>query len=706
VLWETWPLSAEDVLAIGVRLAGALESAHKRGIRHADIKPGNILYDLDNKPMLRDFGIADLLASDGIVVPASPWSAPEFPDVSVRSEVWSLGATLRSLLTGKTPPWAGAPQVHPAIDQLLGKSVSAFETRYASAAEFGEAMRAVQAELGLAQTPMDVVPPGPAAEIPWYVDPAYRPGVAPQVAVAAPEPQTPPPAVAAPEPQAPPPAVAAPEPQSLPPTVAAPEPQSPRYDEPSPVETTARRALLEPIPPVVTAATAPIPDSVFRPEEPPQFAQPAPLPVSAAAELPKAEQPDKPSKPKKTPPSPQRVGLMLGLAALFVIIVGLATLYGVSSMNLLSAPVSTPTPSATETAAPTESPTAEPEPTETLAPEPTETPDAEGGSPLEPGAVYTWGGGSLSAGAANSDSGYSDIPDLSDVRAIAAGEKSAYALTDGGEVYAWGDNEYGQLGTSDNKSQQQPAQVSGLTDITAIAAGWGAAYAISSDGVLYGWGQSYLGTGDDQNSNEPAELDLDGVMAVSVSPNSGYALLDDGSVWGWGYYTPKSPGHWKVSEEPVRIDGLNNVVQIAGSWQSAYALDSQGNVYSWGMNNSGELGLGSDVSFSIDPMKVEIEGVSKLIATEDAAYALKTDGTVWAWGPAPALLGQQTLTPAQLPGLEGVSAIFGGYHGFWAQMEDGTVFHDGAEVPELFGATMITGADRSTPASYFAVRAE
>ena len=103
-------LPLAEVLSIGVRIASAVETAHRLGMLHRDIKPSNILTTAYGHPVLSDFGIAATLgeaeSSDAIGL-SIPWSAPEVlhDEVSgtVASEVWSLGATVYSLLAGRSP---------------------------------------------------------------------------------------------------------------------------------------------------------------------------------------------------------------------------------------------------------------------------------------------------------------------------------------------------------------------------------------------------------------------------------------------------------------------------------------------------------------------------------------------------------------------------------------------------------------------------
>ncbi|WP_316292539.1 serine/threonine protein kinase [Clavibacter michiganensis] len=102
------PLGVAEVLRVGIRIASAVETAHRAGVLHRDIKPANILTTAFGHPVLSDFGIAstleDAAATDAVGL-SIPWSAPEvLADESpgtVRSEVWSLAATVYSLLAGR-----------------------------------------------------------------------------------------------------------------------------------------------------------------------------------------------------------------------------------------------------------------------------------------------------------------------------------------------------------------------------------------------------------------------------------------------------------------------------------------------------------------------------------------------------------------------------------------------------------------------------
>ncbi len=118
-----------DVL---VPVARAVQFAHQRGILHRDLKPGNLLIDADGTPYVADFGLARRLDSDssmtrtGQVVGSPSYMSPEQARgekvLTTSADVYSLGAMLYELLTGK-PPFRGA-SVAETLKQVLDNDPS------------------------------------------------------------------------------------------------------------------------------------------------------------------------------------------------------------------------------------------------------------------------------------------------------------------------------------------------------------------------------------------------------------------------------------------------------------------------------------------------------------------------------------------------------------------------------------------------------
>ncbi|MUL66952.1 protein kinase [Mycobacterium sp. CBMA 234] len=115
------PLGWPEALSLGVKLAGALETAHQAGILHRDVKPGNILLTDYHQPQLTDFGIARMAGGfetgTGVVTGSPAFTAPEVlggRSPSAASDVYSLGATLFCAITG-----------HAAFERRRGEQVIA-----------------------------------------------------------------------------------------------------------------------------------------------------------------------------------------------------------------------------------------------------------------------------------------------------------------------------------------------------------------------------------------------------------------------------------------------------------------------------------------------------------------------------------------------------------------------------------------------------
>jgi hypothetical protein len=111
VLTEDGPLHPQQAADLGLRVLGALASAHAAGILHRDVKPSNVLLGPDSRAVLTDFGIATLegdsgLTQAGMVMGTPGFTAPERirgDPASPASDLWSLGATLYAAVEGHGP---------------------------------------------------------------------------------------------------------------------------------------------------------------------------------------------------------------------------------------------------------------------------------------------------------------------------------------------------------------------------------------------------------------------------------------------------------------------------------------------------------------------------------------------------------------------------------------------------------------------------
>jgi len=198
----------EDALRTGVRLSSAIATAHGAGILHRDIKPANVLTNDFGWPALTDFGISSTLEEELPVQTTTttadlrgrasestgtseqqsvglsvPWSPPEMfednPQPDVRSDVFSLAATIYTLLAGRTPfevpgrsngtldligriergviTPLGRDDVPRSLVALLQKGMATRrENRFSTAIDFARALQRVELELGYSPTSIEV----------------------------------------------------------------------------------------------------------------------------------------------------------------------------------------------------------------------------------------------------------------------------------------------------------------------------------------------------------------------------------------------------------------------------------------------------------------------------------------------------------------------------------------------------------------------
>ncbi|GAA1525896.1 serine/threonine-protein kinase [Nocardioides humi] len=189
--YRTQPLAVGEVLDIGVKIASAVETAHRAGILHRDIKPHNILTSTFGVPLLTDFGIASVVGETGAGAQglSIPWSPPESLTADshdVRSDVYSLAATLYSLLIGHPPyerrdaPNDNAslmtriergqltplrrPDVPASLIDVLRRAMAVeIDKRPVSAMVLGRQLQDVQIELRQSPTRLEVMDASPAA---------------------------------------------------------------------------------------------------------------------------------------------------------------------------------------------------------------------------------------------------------------------------------------------------------------------------------------------------------------------------------------------------------------------------------------------------------------------------------------------------------------------------------------------------------------
>jgi alpha-tubulin suppressor-like RCC1 family protein len=287
--------------------------------------------------------------------------------------------------------------------------------------------------------------------------------------------------------------------------------------------------------------------------------------------------------------------------------------------------------------------------------------------------TFTWGAntyGQLGIGDNNSGHnketpvqvvGVNEAGFLTGIDGVSAGGTHILAFKNNGDVYSWGNNGLGQLGTnqSDSSPSSTPVHVITVTNtllsgVTAVSAGGNHCLALKSDKTVWAWGSNIEGqlglTVEGDNPHRNAADQISGLAAVEKIAAGGahnLALMSNGQVSGWGSNTSGQLGFVPPDPTTTSIITPGNVVIVntttplanvtdiaAGGSHSLFVAD--GAVWACGNNIYGQIGDGTTVNKKQGVVQVNLTGVSgvpqKVAAGLDHSLVLMNNGTVWGWG--------------------------------------------------------------------------
>jgi alpha-tubulin suppressor-like RCC1 family protein len=229
----------------------------------------------------------------------------------------------------------------------------------------------------------------------------------------------------------------------------------------------------------------------------------------------------------------------------------------------------------------------------------------------ESGDLYTWGANSYGQIGNGTTSTSVKTPTKitvgtagTKVKEVSIGDHFMAAMTEDGTLYAWGSNALGQLGNGTTTSRAAPGKVTIGSDwkVKAFSAkSYGHILAVTQSGDLYAWGRNtygQVGNGTTAQQKTPVQV-MPGSSVkfdlVAAGHDNSLAITTDGKLYTWGYNGCGLLGIGSTSSKstPQWVSQGMTFRAISGSEATSMAVSTDGKLYCWGYNGAGQYGNGT-----------------------------------------------------------------------------------------------------------------
>lgn len=249
------------------------------------------------------------------------------------------------------------------------------------------------------------------------------------------------------------------------------------------------------------------------------------------------------------------------------------------------------------------------------------------------------------------------------IRTLAHGSgPHVLAVTESGDLLSWGHNGYCQLGNGNNTHGLVPCSLSSsyMHQVVEVACGSHHSLALTGTGEVFAWGQNncgQVGLGSTTNQPTPRKV-TSGIggrrcVAIACGQTSSMAVLDNGEVYGWGYNGNGQLGLGNNVNQtmPCKVTNLQGAVidKVVCGYAHTMALSDEGILYSWGANSYGQLGTGNKAN-QVNPVRIASD-IGRVVEVAASHYnhisaAMTETFKVYMWGQC---RGQSVTTPTETP---------------------------------------------------------
>ena len=234
---------------------------------------------------------------------------------------------------------------------------------------------------------------------------------------------------------------------------------------------------------------------------------------------------------------------------------------------------------------------------------------------------------------------------------VSAGQSHSLAVGSDGNLYAWGNNEDGQLGDGTTTNRTAPIMVAAPAGVKFVqtAAGGSHSMALDRDGNIWTWGNSEDGQlGRTPTGNNPSDkpgrakpfkyVNMT-FIAVSAGADHGMAIDRDGNIWTWGYNQYQQLGFYTASGSARMPSGVGvpeaAFASVSAGARHSIGLDVNGTAWTWGGSDydgrSSDDDLTGHAGFRPAPVNTTLR-FTAVSAGTDHSLGVARGGTVYTWG--------------------------------------------------------------------------
>jgi len=224
---------------------------------------------------------------------------------------------------------------------------------------------------------------------------------------------------------------------------------------------------------------------------------------------------------------------------------------------------------------------------------------------------------------------------------VRAGDGHSMYITPDGNLWAWGWNDFSQVGGGARRGTDQTTPLHIMENVATVSGGFGHTVVLATNGNVYTWGfntDGQIGNGSWLHRTRPFMV-MDNMSFATAGCQHTMAITNDGVLWGWGSNmygqlgVPRPEGggitDGLFNFRPVRV--MENIVYVSAGFSHTMAIDSNGVLWGFGNNINNQINSDTETRYHHTPVRV-MDDVVAVSAGGGVTFAITSDGTLWGWG--------------------------------------------------------------------------